>query len=70
MQAERWKRIEELCQAALELPPDKRAAFLAQACAGDAQLRAEVQSLLDQQSDSFLESAPVAAARALSVGAK
>ncbi len=25
MQAERWKRIEELCQVALELAPEKRA---------------------------------------------
>ena len=58
MQAERWKRIEDLCQAALELAPEQRAAFLARACADDAQLRGEVQSLLDQQYDSFLESAP------------
>jgi len=33
MQAERWKRIEDLCQAALELAPEKRAVFLARACA-------------------------------------
>ena len=70
MRAERWKRIEDLCQAALELAPEQRAAFLARACADDAQLRGEVQSLLDQQSDSFLESAPVSAIKALSAGAK
>jgi hypothetical protein len=58
MQAERWKQIEELYQAALAQPPEKRAAFLAQACPDDPQLRGEVQSLLDQQADSFLESAP------------
>jgi serine/threonine-protein kinase len=45
MQAERWKQIEDLCQAALELAPEKRAAFLAQACSDDAQLRGEVQPL-------------------------
>jgi hypothetical protein len=28
MQAERWKRIEDLYQAALAQPPEKRAAFL------------------------------------------
>jgi serine/threonine protein kinase len=44
--------------------------FPAQACADDAQLRGGVQSLLDQQSDSLLESAPVSAARALNAGAK
>src|ERR1035438_3136144 len=70
MEAERWKRIEALCQAALEQPPEKRAAFLAQVCTDDPQLRAEVQSLLDQQSDSFLESAPLSAVKALSAGAK
>jgi hypothetical protein len=53
MQAERWKQIEELYQAALAQPPEKRAAFLAQACPDDPQLRGEVQSLLDQQADSF-----------------
>jgi Tol biopolymer transport system component/predicted Ser/Thr protein kinase len=69
MQAERWKQIQDLCQAALDQPPERRAAFLAQACP-DPQLRAEVQSLLDQQADSFLESAPVSAVRALSPGTK
>jgi Tol biopolymer transport system component len=70
MQAERWKQIEDLYQAALAQPPEKRAAFLAQACPDDPQLRAEVQSLLDQQADSFLESAPLSAIQALSAGAK
>jgi len=61
MQAERWKRIEELCQAALEQPPETRAAFLERACPDDAKLRAEVQALLNAQADSFLESAPISA---------
>jgi len=70
MQAERWKQIEDLYQAALALAPEKRAGFLAQACPDDPQLRAEVQSLLDQQADSFLESAPASAIQALRAGAK
>ena len=69
MQAERWKQIEDLCQAALSQAPEKRAAFLAQACPDDLQLRGEVQSLLDQQAGSFLESGPVSAVKALSAGA-
>jgi Tol biopolymer transport system component len=69
MQAERWKKIEALYQAALAQPPEKRAAFLAQACPDDPQLRGEVQSLLAQQADSFLESASVSAIQALSAGA-
>ena len=38
---------EELFHAALELPPEERAAYLAKACAGDTALRAEVESLLE-----------------------
>jgi serine/threonine protein kinase/Tol biopolymer transport system component len=70
MEAERWRRIEALCQAALEQPPEKRAVFLTQACSDDAQLRAEVQALLDQPADSFLESAPLSAIKTLNAGAK
>ena len=42
----RWEQVEKLCQAALELEESRRAAFLEQACAGDAELRREVESLL------------------------
>ncbi len=69
MQADLWKKVEALYQAALAEPPEKRAAFLAQACPEDPQLRAEVQSLLDQQVKSFLESSPLSAIKALSAGA-
>jgi eukaryotic-like serine/threonine-protein kinase len=47
-----------------------RAEFLAQACPADDGLRDEVQSLLAQQADSFLESAPLSAIRTLSPGAR
>jgi len=70
MQADVWKKVEALYLAALAQPAEKRAAFLAQACPEDPQLRAEVQSLLDQQAKSFLESSPVSAIKALSAGAK
>jgi len=43
---ERWKQVEELFNAALELESVARAAFLAEACAGDEELRREVESLL------------------------
>ncbi len=36
MDAERWKRVDELLHSALELPSDRRDEFLRQACAGDA----------------------------------
>jgi hypothetical protein len=34
MQAERWKQIEDLYQAAMAQPPEKRAAFVERACTG------------------------------------
>jgi serine/threonine protein kinase len=58
MDPDRWREIERLCQAALERPESERAAFLDQACAGDAALRDEVKSLLAQggHGASFIES--------------
>src|SRR5215813_12517706 len=41
---ERWGRIERLWNAALELAQPDRAAFLAEACEGDEELRREVES--------------------------
>ncbi|MGA9978428.1 MAG: protein kinase [Candidatus Sulfotelmatobacter sp.] len=46
MQAERWRRVEEVYHTALERPEDQRAAFLEHACAGDETLRVEVESLI------------------------
>jgi len=42
----RWQEIDRIFAAALERDPGARSAFLAEACGGDEQLRAEVQSLL------------------------
>jgi non-specific serine/threonine protein kinase len=55
---ERWATVKRLHQAALEREASRRAAFLDEACAGDAVLRDEVQSLLayDQDAESFMES--------------
>ena len=43
---ERWRRIEELLALALDREPAARARFLDAACAGDSDLRREVDSLL------------------------
>jgi hypothetical protein len=43
---ERWQQVEPLLDAALDTPPEERAALLDSACAGDAELRAEVERLL------------------------
>jgi len=53
----RWQQIEQVCHDALAREPTQRAAFLDDACAGDADLRREVESLIAQQSaaEGFLE---------------
>ena len=48
MSPERWQRIEEAYHSALERAPDQRAAFLAEICGSDDELRREVESLLRQ----------------------
>src|SRR5215510_5125757 len=46
MTPERWQQIEQLVQAALECDPADRTALLDRECAGDPELRAEVESLI------------------------
>ncbi|MDT5268519.1 MAG: eukaryotic-like serine/threonine-protein kinase [Acidobacteriota bacterium] len=46
MTPERYHKIGELFHEALELEADERAAFLNRACAGDAELRREIESLI------------------------
>jgi eukaryotic-like serine/threonine-protein kinase len=58
MDAERWKRVDDLLQAALRMPAGQQEVFLRQQCTGDAELLEEVGSLLasHRQAGSFLES--------------
>ncbi|MGB7923697.1 MAG: serine/threonine-protein kinase [Pyrinomonadaceae bacterium] len=46
MTPKRWQQIEELFNSVVELEDDERAAYLDRACAGDPELRYEVESLL------------------------
>jgi hypothetical protein len=57
MDAERWKRVDELLQTALQVPAEQQEEFLRQACAGDTALLDEVRSLLTfhRKAGSFLE---------------
>jgi serine/threonine-protein kinase len=57
MTPERWKQIYELVEAALDRGGEERVAFLDEACAGDDELRREVESLISyqQQASKFLE---------------
>ena len=58
---ERWQQIERIYHAARELEGSARAEFLAKTCGVDADLRHEVESLLEHQAEagSFLEKHPV-----------
>jgi eukaryotic-like serine/threonine-protein kinase len=46
MSPERWQKIHQLFEDALERPPEERAAFLAQACAGDEEMQRRVEGML------------------------
>ncbi len=43
---DRWRRIEELFHASIELPEEQRAKFLQDACGNDERMRCELESLL------------------------
>jgi len=62
MKQARWDQIEELLQAALDLHPDQRAAFLSRACGGDEELLRELEALLGQEDDAPLLESPAIAA--------
>jgi eukaryotic-like serine/threonine-protein kinase len=61
MQVERWKKVEELFDAAQQRPADQRAEFLRRACPEDAELRAEVETLLKaaESRDPLLDGSPL-----------
>ena len=68
MNPERWKQIDEIFDAALELEPSPRAAFLAARCGADEELKREVEALLQAQAHvgDFIETSAIkVAARAL-----
>jgi len=52
---DRWHQIEQIYHEAREHDTAGRAAFLEDACAGDEDLRRDVESLLGQDDESFLE---------------
>src|SRR5713226_9396075 len=46
MRPEHWQQVDDLFQAALDCGPERRSAFLDEACGGDRPLREEIESLL------------------------
>ena len=61
MTPEHWKLVKDAFQSLVECPRAERAARLDEVCAGDAELRRELELLLasDDQAQSFLEVLPV-----------
>jgi len=61
---EHWRRVDQLCHAALRVEEGRRAAFLVEACGGDRALQQEVESLLAHaEKDSFLATSAIGAMR-------
>src|ERR1041385_3054666 len=62
--SQRWQRVKEIFDGALELHGAERAAFLDRACGGDTSVRKEVESLLRsyEVAGSFMEAPAVAQA--------
>lgn len=58
MDPPRWQQIEDILQAALDIGPSKRSAFLGEACGDDASLRREVDDLLGREAAAAVLSEP------------
>jgi serine/threonine-protein kinase len=56
MDADRWKRVDDLLHSALQVPAEQQEEFLRRACGDDAELQREVSSLLSSHhhADNFL----------------
>jgi eukaryotic-like serine/threonine-protein kinase len=55
MDPERWSRVRDLVEGALELPTSQRASWLERMCGADTALRADVQRLLDADAETGLK---------------
>ena len=51
MSLERWERTKEILEQALRLEPEKRRAYLDSSCGEDADLRGEVESLINSHEE-------------------
>jgi len=65
MRAEEWQKLEEVFQAAADLPPETQTAYLDTACSGDAALRREVEAMLAASQLHLIEPAIAATAEDL-----
>jgi serine/threonine protein kinase len=62
MNLQRWRQAKKIFSDVLERAPEEREVFLGRACAGDAELRGEVEALLESheeaEQESFIEAPP------------
>src|SRR5215831_4437658 len=67
MTPERWQQVKSLFDSAIEREPNQRAAFLDEACAGDPELRREVEPLLayDEKECSLMDAPAIEVAAEL-----
>lgn len=64
---ERWRTLEPLLDAALEIPPEGRSTFIDEICGGDAALRAELAAMLDECAEDDADLSRPAAERFVSL---
>jgi serine/threonine protein kinase len=71
MTPERWQKVEDVLQGALDRPPQERASFLDEACSGDNQLKDEATSLINayDEAGDFIEQPALARDARVLVGA-
>lgn len=57
MKPDRWRKVDELFEAALEHEPERRATFLDRACGSDSDLRREVEKMLafEKHAEDFIK---------------
>ena len=72
MKPDRWLKVKEIFQAAMDRAPAERSPFVSDACDGDEELRKEVESLMssDGRSGTFLEAPAYEAAAQMIVDPK
>ena len=72
MKPDRWIKVKEIFQAALDRAPAERAAFVSEACGGDEALRKEVEALIssDGRDGTFLDAPAYEAAAKIIVNEK
>ncbi len=68
MPNERWQKVVEIFERALDLPADERSQYLADSCRNDRELRDEVEAMLiaDEEAEDFIES-PILAGSSFSI---